>query len=239
MIKLFSPAENDSKKQSETARDVARIEILRGEIVKAQKELGEVKSKFDVTMAEQRQFWAKEEQEHLIKINSLTKEVLVLEERQKTALFPIAPIERKAYDNLEKSKQTLLESKLQKEKNDELEELLQDKIDSLSERETELDKREKKIQVSETSLDYQRIQVGALTNDLSRKWSEFYNTSTEKDREFGEHNRSIEIHRKDLDHREDVLLEAQLKLKDEQEKVVSDRQTLKAAFEELKKHGNK
>ena len=41
-MKLFTPPENDAKKQSEVARDVARIEILREEIVKAQKELGEI-----------------------------------------------------------------------------------------------------------------------------------------------------------------------------------------------------
>jgi hypothetical protein len=236
-MKLFSPPENDAKKQSEVARDVARIEILREEIVKAQKELGETKAKFDLTMAEQRQFWAKEEQEHLVKIDKLSKEVKVLEERQRVSLFPIAAAERKAYDYLEKSKQTLLDSQLQKEKNEELEELLQDKIDSLTDRETDVTHREEKAKVNEANLDYQRLQVKALTEDLSKKWSEFYAASTDKDREFGEHNRLIEIHRKDLDRREDMLLEAQLILKDEQLKVQSDRQTLKAAFQELQKHG--
>lgn len=234
-MKLFTIQENDAKKQSEIARDVARVETLRKEIIEAQNELGTIKSKFDLTMAEQRKFWAEEEEKHLVKIEKLQKEVVALEERQKVAHFPIAPAERKAYDNLEKSKQTLLEANLQKAKNEELEELLHEKIDNLSETETNLKEREAKIKVSETNLDYQRLQVKALTDDLSKKWSEFYVVSSEKDKEIGEQKRLIEIHRKDLDRREDELLESQLRLKDEKEKVASDRLTLKAAFEELRK----
>lgn len=240
VLKLFSPSENDAKKQSEVARDVARIEILREEIIKSQKELGMIKSQFDLTMAEQRKYATAEEEKHIAKIETLTKEVKALEERQKIAKFPIPASERKAYDNLERSKKTLEEAEMKSKKNDELIEILQDKIDSLSEREEDLNKRELKTKTGELNLEEQRSQMKVLSENLSKQWGDFYQKSSLKDREITEHNRLIEIHRHDLDMREDKLLEDQLILKDEQLKITSDRQTLKVAFEELnKKNGNK
>ena len=171
-MKLFSPQENDGLKQSQTARDVARVESLREAIIKEQQNLDNLKAQFDLTMAEQRRYAAQEEEKYLIKIESLHKEVYILEERQRSAHFPIAPAERKAYDNLQRSEQALKEARLQLEKNEELEEALHDKIDGLERTLTkELDEREKKIQVGESNLDYQRLQVkSSLTEDLSKKW---------------------------------------------------------------------
>lgn len=239
MLKLFTVQENDSLKQSQNARDIARIEMVRETLIKEQKNLDNLKAGFDLTMAEQRKYAAVEEEKFLRKIESLNKEVKILEERQRVAHFPIDPAERKAYDNLQRSRKILEDSELQKSKNEDLEEALQDKIDSLSERELELDKRDQKTKIGESNLDYQRLQIKALTEDLSKKWSEFYSVSTEKDREITEKNRIIHLHREDLDKREDELLEHKIRLKDDQERLQSDRETLKAAFQEINKKNNK
>ena len=234
-MKLFSPQESDNKKQSEIARDVARVEILRDEIIKAQKELGEVKAQFDLTMAKQRQYFAEEEEKHIREIDKLNKEVKALEERQKVARFPIAPAERKAYDNLQKSEQTLLEIKLQKEKNEEIEEALTDKLISLSDKDEELFEREKKVRMMEESATNQKLHLETLSKSLSEKWADLYKRETSLNESFAKREREIELHEKDLSGREDVLLYEKEQVKKDKEKIASDRITLKTAFLELKR----
>jgi hypothetical protein len=237
-MKLLSKTEQDNLKQSEIARDSARTESVRSALSDAQKLLEETEAKFDLTMAKQQQFMAEEEQKHLVKMEALKDEVKKLEERQKVAHFPIAPAERKAYDNLEKSKQTLLEANLQKEKNEEIGEKLADKLDSLSERDSSLDRREDKIKLMETSALDQQAHLKFLSESLAQKWDEFYKVQFNTDKAFKEREHLISLHERDLDEREDSLLMDKEQLQKDKDKLASDRQTLKAAFEELNKKKN-
>jgi hypothetical protein len=236
-MKLLSKSDNENLKQAELARDQARTESVREALSDAQSSLDETEAKFDLIMAKQQKYMAEEEQKHIVKIESLKKEVEKLEERQKVAHFPIAPAERKAYDNLEKSKQTLLSAQLQKEKNEEIEEKLTDKLDSLSDRDALLDRREDKVKAMEVSALDQKNHLKFMSESLAEKWEEFYKASFDSDKKLRERERLVELHQKDLDSREDALLMQQEDVRTDKEKIQSDRQTLQAAFEELNKHG--
>jgi len=240
-MKLLSKEENQNLKQSEIARDQARTESVRVALSDAQNSLDETNAKFDLVMAKQQKYMADEEQKHLVRIDALKKEAEALEERRKTALFPIAPLERKAYDNLEKSKQALLSAELQKQKNEEIEDKLTDKLDSLSERDAVLDRREDKVKAMEIAALDQKNHLQFMSESLAQKWEEFYRASFESDKKLRERERLIELHQKDLDSREDSLLMQQEDVRRDKEKIQSDRQTLQAAFEELntQKNGKK
>lgn len=237
-MKLLSQEDTKSLKQSELARDSIRTESVRKALLDAQTRLDETEAKFDLALAKQQGYMADEEQKHLIRLEALKKEVKDLEERQKAAHFPIAAAERKAYDNLEKSKKTLLESELQKKKNEEIEEKLTEKLDSLSERDEELDRRELKVEKMEVAANDQKIHLQFLTESLSQKWSEFYKTSRDHEEWVKGKEREIELHMRDLDRREDILLVEKENLREAQEKITSARITLQTAFEELRKNKN-
>ena len=236
-MKLLSREENQNLKQAELARDSARTESVREALSSVQNKLDEAEAKFDLVMAKHQKYMADEEGKHLVKIEALKKEVKDLEERQKVAHFPIAPAERKAYDNLEKSKQALLSAELQKQKNEEIEDKLTDKLDSLSERDAVLDRREDKVKAIEIAALDQKSHLQFLSESLAQKWEEFYKASNESDKKLRERERLVELHSKDLDIREDTLLMQQEDVRTDKEKIQSDRQTLQAAFEELNKHG--
>lgn len=238
-MKLLSREENDNRKQSEIARDSARTESVRVALKDAQSRLDETEAKFDLVMAKQQKYMADEEEKHIKNIDALKKEVEALEERRKTALFPIAPLERKAYDNLEKSKQALLSAELQKQKNEEIEEKLTDRLDSLSDRDALLDRREDKVKALEISALDQKNHLQFMSESLAQKWEEFYKASFESDKKLRERERLIELHQKDLDAREDSLLMQQEDVRTDKEKIQSDRQTLQAAFEELNRQNGK
>ena len=237
-MKLLSREENQNLKQAELARDSARTESVREALSSVHNKLDEAEAKFDLVMAKHQKYMADEEGKHLVKIEALKKEVKDLEERQKVAHFPIAPAERKAYDNLEKSKQALLSAELQKQKNEEVGEKLADKLDSLSERDSSQDRREAKVKAMDIAAADQKNHLQFLSESLSGKWQEFYKVSCDNDMKLKERERMIELHQKDLDRREDILLSSQEEIAKEREKIQSDRQTLRTAFEELNKKQN-
>ena len=241
-MKTINLTQNDALKQSEIARDIARTEVVKDALQKAQNELNTIQAKFDVAMAKQQTYMAEEEEKHLKIIETLKIEVKELEERQKVAHFPIAPAERKAYDNLQRSEQELHKAKLQVEKNEDIGDKLQDKLDSLSDRDSQLDRREMKVKQMETSALDQKVALQSLSEELSKKWSLFHLAVAEQDNHTEEEMKLISLHNKDLSAREDKLLEAQMQIERDKEKIQSDRQTLQAALLEInnkKKNGKK
>lgn len=233
-MKLLDFATNDSLKQSQVARDVARTELVREALIKAQNELTETEAKFDLIMAKQQKYAADEEEKLLIVKEKLQKEVEDLEARQKVAHFPIVPSERKAYDNLERSKQTLLSAELQKQKNEEIEEKLIDKLDDLSERDRMLDKRDEKIVVLEISIRDQKLALDSSAKSLNVEWSNLHEKVKEREAEWEQRENIISLHEANLSEREDKLFEEKEQLKLDRERLASDRLTLLAAFGELK-----
>lgn len=162
MRKLLTPVEIESVKAAEIANDIRRAKQTKTVLDEAERQLRDVEAKFEVTLTRQRAQYAKMEEEALGKIKALKKEVEELEERKRLATIPIDDLKKKAHD-------TLIEADRIKAESEELRELLESKLDALSDREVDLAYRESKAMLERQSLDEERKAIQRFTATLSNK----------------------------------------------------------------------
>lgn len=175
-MKLLSPKEVTDKKQAELVKDITRTKEVKTELEKKTSELAQVNAQFDVALAGQRMRWASEETEALHRLDAIKHEVEVLEKRKIELLSPIEEREKKSYDLLNAAESTFTEAqkKMQAvetigEENERTAELLEDKLDGVYEKETELEEREKKVTVRELAVEEERALIKQLSSELSIK----------------------------------------------------------------------
>lgn len=153
---LLSLKQVTDKKQAELSRDIARIEQTKKTLERVTKELNETNARFEVALANQRVRWSIEEGEATHRISGLNKEIKVLEDRKKEALIPIEEREKKSHTLLKESEEILAKAHIKlgeadtKQKEvDELCEIFENKIDSLSSKETDYIERSQRLEVKE------------------------------------------------------------------------------------------
>lgn len=173
-MKLLSPVEIESRKQTEITRDIARTESVREALSDAQLELNQNEANFDVSLARQREVYIKMEIESLEKLDEIKKEIEIAEKRREKALIPIDDVSKKAYDNLQRSESILKEADLQKVKNEEIEKLLIEKLDDVGAKEIDLNDREQKIVVKETAIKDQTSQIKTMSESLNGEWQKLH-----------------------------------------------------------------
>lgn len=175
-MKLNSPKEITDRKQAEIIKDIARTKEVKEELNKAIKELEETDAKFKLALSNQRVRWAKEEEQALDELNKIKIEIEVSERKKKEMFVPIEEREEKSHNLFIEAERTyqnarheLHLSEQAKEKNEEMSTLLQEKIDDISDRETDLALREQKVIVREKAVEEERAQIKNLSSELSIK----------------------------------------------------------------------
>lgn len=150
-MKLLSQKEVQDRKQAEITRDIGRTQEVKEVLETVTKQLEEANAKFNVVMANQRIRWALEEEEHIKKILSLKKELALLESRKQDVPYEIDEV--KSYDKDTEA--------------DEIADLLQDKLDDVSEREQSLDEREQLLFIREKACREERDMIARISKELS------------------------------------------------------------------------
>lgn len=138
-MKIFSPKETKDHKEEEIARDILRVQTVREALKKSQTELDDTNARFEIALANQRLRWTQEESEAIARISELNREIRDLEQR----ILRFVPIESNG------------------SKVDNLEELLQDKLDEVSERESNLDFREKILIIREAAVALEKSDISS------------------------------------------------------------------------------
>lgn len=175
-MKILSPKEVTDRKQAELVKDIARTKDVKETLETMTSNLAEAEAKFNMALANQRIRWSIEEGDHIKRIKDLEENVKVLEAKKKEALIPIVEREEKSYDLLNAAELTFNEAikkNNQAEKigedNERTADLLQDKLDGVYEKETELEEREKKVLVREMAVEKERDLIKKLSAELSIK----------------------------------------------------------------------
>lgn len=165
-MKLLSPTEIKAAKESELSKDLLRTEAIKTALSSVTSNLDISEAKFEVALTNQRLRWSKEEQEYTSRIRLLEIEVKSLEAARVKALIPIEEEARKAHDLFVEANaklNTAIAVKKQADdglvRADDLTELLQSRIDSLSSKESDIELREQKIVIKEEAIDKERAQI--------------------------------------------------------------------------------
>jgi len=175
-MKILSASEIKQATESERVKEIARTESTRTALAKVQSQLDEAEAKFEVALANQRSRWANEEEVATRKVLTLAKEIQDLEEKKRLALFPIEQEKEKAHNLFIQAEAVIADAKLSAKEaekhrlhHQELSDILQSKLDDLSDKENEVEEREKAVSLREQSLLIERETIKKLSEELSIK----------------------------------------------------------------------
>lgn len=235
-LKLFTPQEAKSANSAQNTRDVLRTREIKKMMEKSHTELAKYEADFSAMIARHKEKWAQEEQNHAIRTAEMGQEVRALEERRKDALIPIEIEKQKADTMIDEATKRLGEVEKKERDNDELKDVLMQRIEDVSERESAVKDEEEKILEMRRGVELERATNTANTKALSEaieKFNMYVSSETtaldHKRTEITLRERSIEARREALGRKEKSLATRETQIKDKQE-------TLTRAFDEFRKN---
>lgn len=211
-MKILHANEVKANKDTQIQRDLIRTKSVKDVLNKEQSKLDMTSATIDVMLAKQQERYAEEEIKHLKRIADLTSETKTLEDKRDELLIPIHLEEEKARIKLEEASKALSQAELLRVSNEENAELLQDKLDNLSEREQKCDTLEQKLLGKQQNIKVQETTITTLSTELSTKWDEYFKVKLEHDSKVQYESSSIFLAQTSLNAQKDLLDERQKNL---------------------------
>jgi hypothetical protein len=225
-VKVLTPTELRSNKESQTQREIIRTKNVRDALAKEEAKLDATRAAADVALASLSLRHAEEEVKGQTRIDALNKEIKDLEDKKAVLLIPIHIDEERARIKLEDAEKALSEAKELQQRNEETAEILANKLDDVSEREQDCTTKEQKLAGREQNLKVQETSVSTLSRELSAKWAEYFAEKEAQDAKIAEEKSkiavayiNIEARRKMQDARELSLNAFETKLNDERRSI--------------------
>jgi len=218
-MKLFSPTQTKTLFTNKQAEDIEKIGYLTKTLTGLQRQINDANEQFKLRLAEQRTLYAGEKERLQSEIKELDGKLSILRQELEKYLEPTgeyrAMTEVALLDALERS-QTLEEKendygyRLEK---------LQGKIDEITSRESDIDRREKEVNVRKDSIDSEAKMVSQGHIRLNEMMQAFQKELTEKTQVIKERENAMLIveqrNKEYLEKREKELSEYQRKLEDQ------------------------
>jgi len=232
-MKLLLPYQVRDAKNIETAKEILRIQEINKISEEVRLKMAKAESDFQETLEKQRNIWEAGRKEQEDKILELTKEIAYLEERKSQALIPIEVYETQAKDKLIEAEKILSLYKEKENSVDKLQEILEQRLDDIGEREQNVLKEEKRLKLIQEGIVSQQEFTKNSAKELSENAQTFANyvktiqeTLASKKEELIMQELSLNARKNGLDRKEESLDNLAIKLKD-------DRETLDRAFQRL------
>ena len=234
-MKQLSLATTNDLKAQEQARDLIRAEEIR-EITK-EINIGRANADadFQATLARNRTVWAQEELDHQRRKIEMDKEISKLEAERLSLLIPIGIIGKGAGSRMEEAVNFLASLKEREKNVDELTELLQDKLDSVGEREETVRTREQRVELKEMGVKNQYESTIEGSKALSKEIKDFAVIRGKAEKEIGDKKETLTLKEKTLNSREASLVAREKSLNDTDRQLKDERGTLARAWAELER----
>jgi len=166
-VKLLSRVEARSAQETEVRRHAARLVEVAEALKEQQIALNAAEEAFNKRLEEQRASWEAEEEGHRQDIARLKEEVRMLEERRRDALIPVE-IERSKADALVKeAAEHLAAARTAMSDAQKLQELLEDRLDEVGQREQDVQGREETVAERERGAAAQAAMTAAGAQKLA------------------------------------------------------------------------
>lgn len=234
-MKLLSPSIRKDTEESERQLGLLRMQEQQKEANRIRKELANAEADFKAVLAKNRTQWAKEEQDHEDRIMEMKKEVAELEDRKAQALIPVKMYEAQAHQYLEQAQEALKTAHRREKDADALNDLLQDKLDAVGQKEQDLSLLEATLTARQAGIEQQTEQVQDGVKSLNKEMQGFARLKEAIEADLREKRialtlkeRSLSAKEKKLERKEESLTALATQLEDE-------RGTLDRAWKELKK----
>lgn len=221
-MRLLTPSNVRDIRQEELRIEAVRINELNDASEKARKNLANAEADFSDALAGQRQRWADEELAHSKRTAEMQAELTILEAARAKALEPIEIMRTKAEKQIEEASAMWADVMAQDRANEEVAELLQDKLDAVGQREIDVAQAERQLKLQQESARKQYDSIQAQAKALSASMLQFRVDRQNGLQELEERHNKLTLWEQSLKAKESQLertaksLEAlRLKLKDE------------------------
>lgn len=231
-MQLFTPAQAQKEYQKNHDGEIVQIQYLKETLKRIQDSINRETEKFEKMLKTQRALYSEEK-------DKLKNQIIKLEEKKEQRenelvelLIPIEDYTERAKGTLERV-QAKAVSILEREENiTELEALLAEKLDDVSDRETILAEKEIKLESKIKGIEEEAQKISESHQRLNKMIDEFESSRGDKLKKLEEKERTLNI----LEQRNKEYLENRKKELDEKEKALNDRrETLDRAFQRLEK----
>lgn len=241
-MKVFTPAQSKSVGEDRVAKDARRATV----IADITKELLEEKTKaeieFEESMTRQREEAEKWYTETLKGRNELEKEVKILEERRRLALMPPLIKAEDIHSVEEELWARKLEVDLKENDNEDASRALMVRLDEVSERELDLNGREKRIKQMEQGAEIQKNQVATNAKKLSLRIDDFEKRVIETETNLAFQQSELDAKTNLYAEKERMYEEREVEIQAAKRLLADERLLLDKGFEELRrlkeKHGS-
>ena len=233
-MKLFTPQESKDSKEKETALNIMRTQEVRKVLGESQKQLQKIEATFDITLANQRKQFIDMQKQEMDKLQTIQREVATLEDKRLQLLLPIEPEREKIEDILRKAQIILNNAETKEEDMNEMEALLEERLDNISEQEQKVIDTERKIRSKLQGIEYQEEMTKIGAKKLSDEIAKFTAESKAKDKELIERKIELDKYNYSVTAKVNsvVLKEADLEIREKQ--LADKRETFTRAWNELK-----
>jgi len=172
-MSLLKPSQVKDLRNEELNKTIFRTQEVTRALNDANIRLAKVELDFNNTLIKNRIKWEEEEKEHSERLLEMKEEVKILEDRKRQALIPIQMYKDQADLLLNDAKLIKEEWEIKNHKIDELQEQLEDKLDSLSSRESDVLESEKKLNNRKKGIDQQAENTALNAEQLTLKMIDF------------------------------------------------------------------
>lgn len=172
-MKLLSPQIIKDTKAQEVAIGILRTKELNEAASVARRNLADAEADFKTTLARNRVIWAREEDDHSIRVEEMNKEIEVLDNKKSSALVPIEIYKKQAEDLMNEAKNALEMVKTREDEVEDLNQRLQDKLDATGAKEQDLGKLEQQLILKQQGIELQQDQTKTGIKKLSEQIAEF------------------------------------------------------------------
>lgn len=233
-MKLLSPSAIKDTKNLELTREILRTKEINEVSEKSRKELAQAQMDFNNALADFKERWAKEEEEHDKRMVEMKAEIQVLEDKRKQALIPISIEMDKANRLLDEAKGRLSQVKEKEVENQETAEKLQDRLDEVGQREQDVKFKEKKLEFQEQGIIQQTQFIKENNQKLSKQLSDFLSYKNAIEKDIDERKTALVLWDRTLQNKEEVLKRTDKAQKEVGVRLKEERINLDKAWKELK-----
>jgi hypothetical protein len=229
-MKLLNPAQTLDIKAREETREVLRMQEYNKATEKARHNFNQAEADFNLMLAGQRQRWANEEKEHEKRSKEMTDETKRLEIARAIAMQPIEQLQKEAEMTRLEANKLVEELEEKQAECDELNERLQDKLDSLGEREQNVLIAEQRNKLMQDGNEMQRENIILMSKDLTDSISKFKKEKLIEEQNIDKRKTELFLMERSLIAKDESIKEMAKKLEEWKIRLQDERDTLNRAF---------
>lgn len=234
-MKLLSPQEVREQKTQEIARNILRAKETEEVTRKINQNRAKAEADFSSALAHHRELWAQEEEEHRKRKEEMQSEIDTLEAKKLNALVPINILKVSAEDKMKEATDFLANLRKRENDTEELKERLEDRLDDVAEKETELLDKERKLSLRQQGIERQEENIRLSNNKLTEEMKELLSLKAQAIQNIESRTKEVVLKEQTLNAKEQLIKRNIKSIEEREIQLADERATLDKAWKELER----